>query len=79
MGFLTSWLLNNGNYWIPDFLVTVLPFEIRKYVHVIMPEFKIQKLCDLIYVEGTDKVKRTLRRPWGSLKKEPQSLYINIH
>ena len=44
-----------------------------------MPEFKIQKLSDLTYVEGTDKVKRTLRRPGGSLKKEPQSLYINIH
>ena len=43
-----------------------------------MPEFKIQKLGDLTYVVGTDKVKRMLRRPWGSLKKEPQSLYINI-
>lgn len=57
MGFLTSSVLNNGNYWIPDFLSLFLPFEIRKCVHIIMPEFKIRKLGDLTYVEGTDKLK----------------------
>ena len=55
MGFLTSSVLNNGNYWIPDFLSLFLPFEIKKCVHIIMPEFRIQKPGDLAYVEGTGK------------------------
>ena len=74
MGFLTTSLLNNGDYWIPDFLSLFLSFEIRKCVHVIMPKFKIQKLGDLTYLEGTNKLEKDTEKTSGQSEKEATKL-----